>query len=351
MLDAAEFVPRRLNSGRWLAGYSLSVLRERIRHTTPILPLCRIGTPAAQVTGLGELILPPLYVDAMSSDLRNQVVSRIGECFPWHTLSEARRTEGGAFRVVEVPEGDCVPMSPRVPSVVAFSVDTAVEQHGPHLPLATDTIQSYAVLGRLASEFPDLVVLPPLDYGHLTWGLPFGLSVDITPALLTEYVAGFVNLVVDRCQPSAVFVVDVHGSIVHRAAIESGLKASRAERHKFRWLHEPLVEFAGDRGDQHAGGVETALIESISTDLIDPRWFPSRIDELAAGQLTVSEAAALSADLPRFIREVEGRPLNGIVGEIRNYRHVDARLMMDRMLAIGRRDVAALLDSGTQLQS
>lgn len=34
---------------------------------------------------------------------------------------------------------------------------------------------------------------PPLEYGQLTWGLPFGMSIDITAALLTRYVRGYVD--------------------------------------------------------------------------------------------------------------------------------------------------------------
>ena len=138
-------------------------------------------------------------------------------------------------------------------------------------------------------------------------------------------------------------VVDVHGSIVHRTAIQAGLAASRCPRWAFRWLYEPLVEFAGERGDQHAGGVETALIHRVSPDLIDLRWWPHRIDELAAGQMTMQSAVELSPHLDQFIARVETGSLNGIVGNVRNFFDVDADLMFGRMLDIARRDVEALL--------
>jgi creatinine amidohydrolase/Fe(II)-dependent formamide hydrolase-like protein len=91
----------------------------------------------------------------------------------------------------------------------------------------------------------------------------------------------------------ALYVVDGHGSIIHRSAIQAGLAASHCPRWMFRWLHEPLVEFAGARGDQHAGGVETALVQRVSPDLVDPHWWPHRIDELAAGQMTMESAVEL----------------------------------------------------------
>ncbi|GIT28137.1 MAG: hypothetical protein Ct9H300mP1_01830 [Planctomycetaceae bacterium] len=114
-------------------------------------------------------------------------------------------------------------------------------KHGPHLPLATDTLQSYAVLERLAAERDGVVIAPPVDYGQLTWGLPFGMSIDITAALLTRYVPGvFANAIVDWLQPAAAYVVDVHGSIVHRTAIQDGLAASNIDHWSFPLVARPV---------------------------------------------------------------------------------------------------------------
>jgi hypothetical protein len=40
---------------------------------------------------------------------------------------------------------------------------------------------------------------------------------------------------------------------------------------------------------------------------------------------------------------VKGSDHNGVVGEIRNYHHVDAALMFERMMSAARSDVEALL--------
>jgi creatinine amidohydrolase/Fe(II)-dependent formamide hydrolase-like protein len=253
-----------------------------------------------------------------------------------------RARTGDRLDVVELPPSHQSP--PPVPRVLAFSVDTAVEQHGPHLPLATDTIQSYGVLEKLADEFDEFVIGPPVDYGHLTWGQPRGFSIDITPELLIRYVTGFVNAVLDWAAPGAIYVVDVHGSPVHRQSIQHGLAASRAKKWTFRWLHEPLVEFAFERGDQHAGGLETAMIEQINPKLLDSRWWPDAIEQLAAGEMSVEQAIELSSDMPRFIYHAESTAWNGIVGRIRNYFALDGRLLMERVLDVARHDVQDLLN-------
>ncbi|MCH2613765.1 MAG: creatininase family protein [Opitutales bacterium] len=193
------------------------------------------------------------------------------------------------------------------------------------------------------------MLAPPVAYGHLTWGLPFGLSIDITPGLLVQYVAGYTDAIMKWLQPAGIYVVDVHGSIVHREAIQEGLRISSCDNYRFRWLHEPLIQFAGERGDQHAGGVETALIELISPDLVDATLFPNGINRIKAGQMSMDEAIELSADLPAFVSrgEVslqEKHPLNGIVGDIENYEYLDAQEMMQRMWNVASDDLRHLIN-------
>jgi creatinine amidohydrolase/Fe(II)-dependent formamide hydrolase-like protein len=344
MKKTPDYLPQQVNFGQWVTAYTLFELRERLATTRFVLPVCSFGTSyddlAANVAD-DELLLPPLFHEAMTDDLRDAMIARIRACFPLFELSSRTAEHRDRLRVVM---HDPRPL-PKVvrPGVVAFSVDTAVEEHGPHLPLATDTVQSYSVLFRLEEEIDGFVAGQPLEYGHLTWGLPFGMSVDLTPELLTRYVTGFANAVLDWQRPETMYVVDVHGSIVHRKAIIAGLEQSRVERWAFRWLHEPLIEFASERGDQHAGGVETVLVEHANSALIDERWFPSRIADIEAAQMTLEKAVELTPDLRQFISYVEEFGANGIVGKIRNYETLDGSAMFETMLSVARDDVRKLL--------
>jgi creatinine amidohydrolase len=351
-MELKDYLPQRVNTGPWLSHYTLNELRQLDPDADLVLPFGMPCTPARELTSQGDLILPPLYLDALDvhegGELQSRILRQIERCFPEHESTRADRGPRPKLRVVTIAHG--VNFIPSEPDVLAFSVDTAVEEHGPHLPLATDTIQSYAVLQRLAGEFDRFELAPPVDYGQLTWGLPFGFSIDLTAELLTEYVTRFTNAMLIRRQPKSVYVVDVHGSIVHRRAIVAGLKQSHAERWLFRWLHEPLGEFASERGDQHAGGVETALVEHINPQLLDPAWWPGRMDELERHQMSFERAVELTPDLSAFNDHVREHACNGIVGRIENYGDLDAELMFGRMLDIARRDVEALV-SGQPLDS
>ncbi len=340
MDDASSFVPKKTNTGFWLTAHTFNDLQDRIRDQRVVLPICSLGTPVAQLQELAPLVLPPLYHEALDVELKSTILHRIEECFPFYHRTRKRVQWKGKISIVELPKEQHPP--PQAP-IVAFSADTAVEQHGPHLPLATDAIQSHAVLRHLTTEFDDFLIAPSVNYGHSTWGFPFGLSIDLTPPLVTNYVTGFANAIHEWIAPEAVYVVDVNGSIIHRRAVQDGLAQSRIDRLVYRWLHEPLVEFAAECGDQHAGGIETALVEHISEDLVDPHWWPEKYIELVLDQMSYDTAILLSPTLPRLIEYVEARTLNGIVGDIRNYWEVDASQMMDRMLNLARNDVSQLI--------
>lgn len=336
-----EYLPRRINSGPWITAYTLPHLCRLPAQTEFVLPVCSVTTPYPTLEALGRYLLPPLFAEALTSGLQARIIDRISDCFP-RFGDTAREENARRLRTVRAGEATAPPQ-PNA-KIVAFSVDTAVEEHGPHLPLATDTVQSYAVLQALAEHEDGIYVARPLDYGQLTWGLPFGFSIDLTAELLTDYVAGYANYFSGTYPDAAVYVVDVHGSITHRQAIVEGLKRSRLTNWAFRWLHQPLAEFASARGDQHAGGVETALVEYINPHLLDPAWWPQRIDEIAAEQMSFEKAVELTPDLAAFMRHVRDTRANGVIGNILNYRHVDASSMFSRMLQTAKDDLATLMN-------
>jgi creatinine amidohydrolase len=68
----------------------------------------------------------------------------------------------------------------------------AVEEHGPHNPLGTDTIETYAI-GLRAAELVGAVVTPPVWFGNSRSLMDFPGSIGINPEVLKAYVHNIVT--------------------------------------------------------------------------------------------------------------------------------------------------------------
>jgi len=134
------------------------------------------------------------------------------------------------------------------------------EQHGPHLPLATDTIVATALCERLARRRADVVVAPalPVTASGEHAGFPGTLSIgtEATRLLLVEYA---------RSADWAAGIILVNGHGGNHGAVARAVDVVRAEG---RWIHAWWPDIS--RGDAHAGRTETSLMLAIRPDLV--RW-------------------------------------------------------------------------------
>jgi creatinine amidohydrolase len=152
----------------------------------------------------------------------------------------------------------------------------AIEQHGHHLPLATDTLINNLLLGHALKKIPDkspIYALPPVHYGksneHI--GFPGTLSVSSTTfmAVLRDLgssiaTAGFKKLV----------LYNTHGG--NTALIDVMSRDLRAEFNLRTFaLHGTAgIEFEGLSPQEraygfHAGEVETAFLLASVPELVD----------------------------------------------------------------------------------
>ena len=135
----------------------------------------------------------------------------------------------------------------------------ACEQHGPHLPLDTDTRIAAALAENLADKYEgEILVTPPLTISasgeHAGFPGTLSLGVEVFEQVVVE-------LVRSADWSSGVVLVNGHGG--NRVPVERAVRLLRSEGRKvLSWW--PRV--AG--GDAHAGDTETSLMLAIAPDLV-----------------------------------------------------------------------------------
>ena len=165
---------------------------------------------------------------------------------------------------------------------VAFVPVGSTEQHGPHAPLGTDTLDAVAVAEAGAAAYEaaragtdagadaagEVAVAPPIPVGvaeeHRAFDGTMWVSPDAFRAYVREAAASLPHHGIDR-----VVFVNGHGGNVEALA-EVARRFSRDPDHDgyavaFTWF-EAVGDHASDMG--HAGPLETALLRATNPDLV-----------------------------------------------------------------------------------
>lgn len=150
----------------------------------------------------------------------------------------------------------------------------AVEPHGPHAPLDTDSIISAAVAEaaarRLAAEAGlRVLVLPPIRYGVTRYAAAFPGAVSISERTLETLVTEVCTALREQGDPHVV-IVNSHFEPEHVAALRRAAQRSGAvlfDVTRRRMAERLTEEFRS--GAAHAGRYETSLVLAERPDLVD----------------------------------------------------------------------------------
>ena len=205
---------------------------------------------------------------------------------------------------------------PEVEAVAAGSILAvplgSTEQHGPHLPLGTDSAVAVALARRLAAALPGVLVAPALPYGSAGEHAAFPGTLSIGAAALELLV---VELVRSADAFAGVVLVSGHGG--NAEPLAAAVATLRAEgRRALGWT--PRIS----GGDAHAGRTETSLLLALNPGLVrfdaaaagDLRPLPTLMDQLRRGGV-----AAVSP--------------NGVLGDPTGATAQEGERLLDRMAA------------------
>ena len=147
----------------------------------------------------------------------------------------------------------------------------STEQHGPHLPLSTDTDIAQALAHGLASRRADVVVAPPVPYGasgeHAGFSGTLSIGHEALELLLVELVRSATESF------PHVLLVNGHGGNV--ATLSAACARLRDES------RDVLVWSPAWRGDAHAGRTETSVQLALDASRVGTSRDAGATDNLA----------------------------------------------------------------------
>jgi creatinine amidohydrolase len=245
------------------------------------------------------------------------------ETLPWPTL---RQMLDGGHELLLLPVG-------------------ATEQHGPHLPVNTDTLIATASCCA-ASALTGVPVLPALNYpvslGHTEkWPGTFAVFHETLMATVREIAqwaaaSGWKRLLIVNSH----FGNDAAlRCAVDRLRFDFGGKFFVAMRNTWALTPEIAAEFSSDAGDWHANDAETSVIQFVAPELVSSDFASADDPDRTAGCVFAHMVAHTSANgvtgapskaSPRRGAALLRQIVDALVAVIARARHEEAPLAWDR---------------------
>jgi creatinine amidohydrolase len=152
----------------------------------------------------------------------------------------------------------------------------ALEAHGPHLPLSSDTIQAEVTALEAAERWQGLVA-PAIAYGTCTGGRRFPGTVSVPMAEL-ERTAHTVLSELARMGARRILVLSGHAERGHMAALREAADAAQTETRGLKVVvlsdYDFVYELRGTeapKDDGHGGLLETSRLLALAPGLVGPQ--------------------------------------------------------------------------------
>lgn len=156
----------------------------------------------------------------------------------------------------------------------------SLEQHGPFAPFGTDTYITDYLVDQVEKQFPELVVLPTLEFSRAQEHRGFFGTVYLTEETLAQVMFDICNSIYRKADH--IFITSFHYNDPY---IQKFIKEKSDFFHPAKLVHlemcndedeEELVQMLGGPSDGHAGNTEISNMMIINETTVIP---PSKNDK------------------------------------------------------------------------
>jgi len=196
----------------------------------------------------------------------------------------------------------------------------SLEQHGPHLPLATDTVIAGYVARRVSERCDDAFLMPPIQLGCSGEHLGFPGTISLQPETIASMVMD-ISVSLLRSGIRKVFIVNGHGG--NRATLDAAIMKVKQGLPEMQLCSFTIVDIVKEKFAEvrksarrlvgHADEIETSMMLAISPEAVD---MPKAVREEPALPQALSFE---SEDLARFSFAWNAKELTktGVIGDPR----------------------------------
>ncbi|MGI5502582.1 creatininase family protein [Lentzea sp. CA-135723] len=149
----------------------------------------------------------------------------------------------------------------------------STEQHGPHLPLATDSVIAWTVASAIAARYPAVRLLPPIQFScsqeHTAWPGTVSISARTLVSVVGDIAESLRHNGVEH-----VVLVNGHGGnyVLSNVVQEGEGLALFPGRDDWAFAREKAGIETSAYSDMHAGELETSILLHAHPDLIRPGY-------------------------------------------------------------------------------